>query len=742
MGKVMRVFFLTFVVLLAAAQASNVQNMNMVGKFPIGYCKAVASQGDFVAVSSGYGVRLLNISDPAHPQHVASVSTPGEVADIFWAGNYLYLALDGTGSWAPPGTAGLVIVNVANPANPFTVTYMETNGTALSVAVKDNVVFLGVSTSLYTYDVSNPANPQQLQQFYLGAPVYLHLRNDLLFAAAQSGGVHIYDASNPGSLQEVSSLPVNSFNVFAANDRLFVSGGNQNEILMYDISVPSSPAFMDTIALPAGEIYNNMGEQNGKFFVVSRKDTVPYGTAILHFRSLDVSTPGNPLVLSHLHREVDSYDLARIDITTAGEAIVTHVRGASLVDVSNPASLTYSAYHRTWVDLKQIVRRGNYLFGSYLTYRYKIGFFILDISSVAMPLLTSDYLIAYENGAGSPQMDVFDNRVYLFHEQSYGNTNTARGITVVDVSDVYNPGNEQFFSTNFLSNALAVDSSHIFLSHIDTVYVLNRSNFMLHYKLPLGWGHSITRFFPQGDTLIVGTGNSVHFLNIPTATEMGSYLLDTNHSYNVNGMDISGNYLFVASDGDSGFLVLDISNLYQIQKVSVMYYGQCTDVWVSGNYAYLANGYLGVRMVDLTDIYHPQEVGYYQTERGNARKLAMEGNFICTAYLDVMIFENTFISGIDSSPSSLKEGKFSLSPNYPNPFNPETTIPFSLARRSRVRLTVYNILGEVVRVLVDDVLPAGEYRIPFRGEGLPSGIYLYEFTAGEYRSIRQMLLVK
>ncbi len=744
-GITMKKFFLlsllTLFIFFTVIPASNVQNMNMVGKFPIGYCKAVASQGNYLAVSSGYGVRLLNISDPANPQHISSVATPGEVADIFWQNNYLYLALQGNGSWAPPGTAGLVIVDVSNVSAPYKVTFLETNEGAFGVAVKDNVLFLAVSSTLYSYDISNPANPQQLQQFYLGSVTYLFLRSNLLFAAAQSGGTHIYDVSNPTSIQEISRIAVYSPNVFATADRLFLPGSNQNEILMYDISVPSSPALMDTIFLPAAEWYNTMAEYNGKVFVVSRTDTVPYGTAILHLRSLDISDPTNPTVLDHIQHETDSYDVARIVITTSGEAVVAHKRGASVINVSNPISLSYSAYHKTWVELKQIVKQDHYLFLSYLTARYKIGFFILDIRNVAMPLLTSDYLIAYKNGGGIPQMAVFGNSVYISHDQSYGDSATARGITVVDVSDVYHPGNEQFIATYFPSTAISVDSSHIYLAHIDTVCALNKNTIAFDYKLPLGWGHQITHFSQLGDTLVVGTHNSVHLVNLPTATEMGSYLLNMDHFYDVKGTDISGNYLFVATSGDSGFLVLDISDPHQIQKVSAMYYGQNTDVRVSGKYAYVANGYLGVRMIDISNIRQPQEIGYYQTERGQAIKFVMNGQFICAAYLDVMIFENTFISDV-ASPAPEFPVNFELKPNYPNPFNPETTIPFSVAQSGRVRLTVYNTLGEVVQVLVDGYLPAGEYRIPFRGNGLASGTYLYELKEGEHRLVRSMLLLK
>src|SRR5690606_30218935 len=64
---------------------------------------------------------------------------------------------------------------------------------------------------------------------------------------------------------------------------------------------------------------------------------------------------------------------------------------------------------------------------------------------------------------------------------------------------------------------------------------------------------------------------------------------------------------------------------------------------------------------------------------------------------------------------------FVLGPNYPNPFNPTTVIPFDLTQASAVRLTVYNTLGQEVARLVDEVLPVGRYEAPFDAASLPSG---------------------
>lgn len=86
--------------------------------------------------------------------------------------------------------------------------------------------------------------------------------------------------------------------------------------------------------------------------------------------------------------------------------------------------------------------------------------------------------------------------------------------------------------------------------------------------------------------------------------------------------------------------------------------------------------------------------------------------------------------------------KYTLYQNYPNPFNPSTTIKFDIAVSGNVKLTVYDVLGKVATVLVNQYLTQGTYNISFKDMNLSSGIYFYELQAGNYRDIKKMTLVK
>jgi hypothetical protein len=86
--------------------------------------------------------------------------------------------------------------------------------------------------------------------------------------------------------------------------------------------------------------------------------------------------------------------------------------------------------------------------------------------------------------------------------------------------------------------------------------------------------------------------------------------------------------------------------------------------------------------------------------------------------------------------------QFELKQNFPNPFNPSTTIQYSLPEASDVRIAVYNTLGEEAAVLVDGYQPAGRYSVVYHAHSPASGIYFYSLTAGEVRIVKKMNIAK
>jgi len=111
-----------------------------------------------------------------------------------------------------------------------------------------------------------------------------------------------------------------------------------------------------------------------------------------------------------------------------------------------------------------------------------------------------------------------------------------------------------------------------------------------------------------------------------------------------------------------------------------------------------------------------------------------------------ILIDNIFLEGktvtTDVNSDAVSPSNFRLDQNYLNPFNPTTTIEYSLPKQSQVKLDVFNTLGEQVRSLVDEEVPAGNHIVKFNASGLSSGVYLYRLQANGFVQSRKLILMK
>ena len=168
---------------------------------------------------------------------------------------------------------------------------------------------------------------------------------------------------------------------------------------------------------------------------------------------------------------------------------------------------------------------------------------------------------------------------------------------------------------------------------------------------------------------------------------------------------------------------------------------------VCGAFEIKASGRLGFMAVygdDMTtsDTYEGPTTGgtFYLVVDG----IATEETFVWTGHGERV--EIGALSSLGGGGVTLPDA-YVLEQNYPNPFNPKTSISFSVGNDAYVNLVVYNLLGEVVNVLVDEFRAAGDYTVDWNGNDLSgrtvsSGVYFYKLTSGDYTETRKMMLMK
>lgn len=119
-------------------------------------------------------------------------------------------------------------------------------------------------------------------------------------------------------------------------------------------------------------------------------------------------------------------------------------------------------------------------------------------------------------------------------------------------------------------------------------------------------------------------------------------------------------------------------------------------------------------------------------------QLKFDGNGV--VFLDNLYFATT-LSDVKEITDAIPTG-YILEQNYPNPFNPKTLIRFSLPQAENVTLRVYNMLGQEIKTLVSQYMNSGEYEVEFDASDLPSGIYTYTLSTGNFTSAKKMMLIK
>jgi hypothetical protein len=103
---------------------------------------------------------------------------------------------------------------------------------------------------------------------------------------------------------------------------------------------------------------------------------------------------------------------------------------------------------------------------------------------------------------------------------------------------------------------------------------------------------------------------------------------------------------------------------------------------------------------------------------------------------------NGGVTGVEENHNGLLPVKYSLDQNYPNPFNPSTQINYSVAKSGLVKISVYDILGREVNVLVNEVKNPGFYSVDFNGSSLSSGLYFYKMESNGFVDTKKMTLIK
>jgi len=477
---------------------------------------------------------------------------------------------------------------------------------------------------------------------------------------------------------------------------------------MIDVSDPYFPIDEGYFETPGSanffEVYGNYG-----FFALSSA-----GIYVI-----DLSNPTSPDSVAFL----DTEDSEAFNIQGDYLYLSASSVGFKVIDISDPASPYERGFYSTGGYLNDVVASGNILYSA----QNQRGLSIIDLSDPCLPTEITTYDM--------------ENARYLCCKGDYVYVLDNNGLRIIDISNPALP--QQVGSYAGWFNGVFVNGNYVYLAagwaNLTILDVSNPGSPELISVFDNSPGASYD-VFVTGDYAYLGNAtNGLRIINIsnPYSPYEEGFFDNVN---NIFAVYVEGYYAYLPDRYDNLLRIVDISNPGTPFQVSSIYIHEARDVHISGNYAYVVGNWSGLRVININDPHYPFEAGYFDT-KGYAREVHFDSLiYVADGSGGICILQNDLISDVDykaDTPIS-----FSLSQNFPNPFNPNTKIKYSVRQFLKVQIKVYDILGNEIEELVNEEKPAGTYEITWNVANLASGVYFYRLKAGEFVQTNKMILLK
>nr|MBC8490993.1 T9SS type A sorting domain-containing protein [Candidatus Neomarinimicrobiota bacterium] len=579
-------------------------------------------------------------------------------------------------------TYGVQIIDVSDPNNLSLANILYTGGEANYLAILDNWLYvtLGVA-GLGVYDITDAVNP--------------HLELNWNTLGGNAGGIYVYpngdylafaDFSNGVQVLDLTFPWIPTYHFDIDNDTLLATdvGGGEGFGICTDyltgiLSFNMNGEVIDVMPVD----YSYSLEVDYPYCYVAKLDT---GIQIIN-----CAQPGN---LSTAAYVPDSGKVGSVSAFNGIAYVAAQKGGLFVLDVNDPwnPEIIDALPSESSTTSCVLSENNQYLF----TTEFSSGINIYSLSDPLHPLLVNTISIEPDTGAGW----------LLRHDNIYYLTMWYGKLNAYDLSDPMSPElvGEQTFGDYFGGLAFFDNGDHVFIidgnEGVSVYTVISPDSFEYEYDL---------EFFDEGAQIA-----------------------------------IKDNYAYFA-DFNYGLYVCDVTNYAYIFKVDSLP-SQCganSITVLNDNYISMCDWTEGFAIVDVSDPSNIFEVERMQTP-AIAWSIFYIDNilYVCDKY-DLIIcdlFDNVGIENREfpEIPSDISL----LSPAYPNPFNSSTRLKFKVPETVRVKLGLFNLKGERVMELANEVLSPGEYSRKVDSDLLSSGIYYARLECANRSFVQKIALVK
>jgi len=726
-----------------------------------GACSAMSAGNGELVVGRGISVELWDVSDTTTPVQLGSIALAGMVLDLSHNGttifatvfdgiseNTIFYALD----FSLPGTPSisdsisfvgenygwglgrvgafyylniLDVTQIIDLSDPAALLVVGTTRGGHRYAGAGNRLFISTSTKLYALENSTPSAPVDLGNWNVGGSYFIQglaVTQDGNTAFVTSRGVDVVDTSDPALM--VTTLNYNDGHgpglLHLEGNRLYGVNG-VGTVRLLDVTNPLAIFSQGDYAVADGRIVTVSG--------IATDPSRPTGAVMFaRFNEgavvADTSDPANVARRSFVFTGGAASDFAIIEALPAAKLAGEAAR--VLTTGNRPTVNSYTINDNNTMGSMTGIAVG-LIFTSLLDENY-VGIESSTPKSAKAVTLKPHAAESMEFAVGYISPTMTSAAPLVSYAQGMAATNS-----LVAVASGSSP--VQIFNSDMVG--------------LDAFGVAG-------FVVGVAFGANILA------TIATSGPSQITVYNMPDQNGMTTEIDAFSTSlYEASAVRIVGNYMFIYNESGGCIQIYEVVNLNAVAFVGEICLpnGSATAAIAAGAPAsqakalasdelYVAGYSHDLHAYDISDINNPMLLGSTQTigqiehlEVYNEVLYAAEGGAGMAAY-DV----STGISAVDNELSGFPK-RATLHANYPNPFNPSTTIKFELPSAGSASLEVFDVAGKRIRKLIGNDLAAGPHEVVWHGRDeaghvVPSGVYYYRLEAGKFHETKQMVLLK